>query len=95
LKVVYVGVLKRPKPSKGSIRLIVFVLSVPIGLVFSGLKLPPVAEDPIAFAQALIATAAAVLIQSGLVYDYILDGIFSFLDARVLGRMGKTPLLSP
>ncbi|MGH9158183.1 MAG: hypothetical protein ACRD1K_20635 [Acidimicrobiales bacterium] len=95
LKVVYIGVLKRPKPSKGSMRLFVFVISVPIGYAFAGLVLPPVGEDPMAFAQALIGTAGAVLIQSGLVYDYMLDGVFGFLDYRVLGRKGKTPLLAP
>ncbi len=93
LKIIWVGLLKKPKPGKGPMRVIVFVLSVPIGLLFSGLTLPAL-SDPMAFAQELIATAALVLVYSGLVYDYMLDGVLSFLDQPLVGRAGRS-ILAP
>ena len=92
-KIIYVGLLKKPKPSKERMRLFVFLVSVPLGLVFSGLRLPA-ASDPMAFAQALIATAGQVLIFSGLAYEYMLDGVFSWLDKPITKRLGRA-LLAP
>ncbi len=95
LKVIYVGLLKRPKPSKGVMRLIVFALSIPIGVIFSDLVLPVFSGDPLAFANEIFAIGATVLIFAGLVYDFVLDGVLEFVDAKVLRRDGKRPILAP
>ena len=96
LKIVVVGLLKRPKPSKGVMRAIVFVAAFPIGFVFADAALPVYeGGDPMAFANEIFALGSAVLIQAGLVYGFILDGLLEFLDAKVLRRDGKTPILAP
>lgn len=94
LKIVYVGLLKRPKPGKGTMRLVVFVLSVPIGYFYSEVDTPVYGGDPLAFAQELIFLASGVLIWSGLAYDYILDGVFGWLDQPLVKRLGRA-LLAP
>lgn len=94
LKIVYYGLLKRPKLTEGQMRTVVFVLSVPIGYFFAEVELPPF-EDPMAFAQAIILLASGVLIWSGLVYEYLLQGLLGFVDSAVLRRNGKTPILAP
>ena len=91
LKFVLVGLFKLPKPTKTQMRLFVFVLSVPIGLVFSGLTLPPI-SDPLEFAQALIKTAGAVLVYSGLVYGYMLNDLLGWLDKPIVKRLGRSLL---
>lgn len=92
-KIVWVGLLKWRKPTKSQMRLFVFVLSVPLGLVFSGLQLPSI-SDPLEFAQALVRTAGAVLVYSGLVYEYMLDGLLGWLDKPLSKRLGRA-LLAP
>ena len=94
LKIVYVGLFKRPKPGKNSMRLVVFVLSVPIGYFYSGVAAPVYGGDPLEFAQELIFLASGVLIWSGLAYDYILGGVFGWLDQPITKRLGRA-LLAP
>ena len=94
IKIVYMGLLKQPKPSVGQLRLFVFVISVPLGYFYSGIKLPAL-TDPLALAQAIFALGTQVLVVSGLVYEYVLQGLAQFLDNQVLGRRGKTPVLAP
>ena len=91
LKFVWVGLLKWRKPTKAQMRLLVFVLSVPIGLVFSGLTLPSI-TDPLEFAQALIATAGQVLVYSGLVYQFMLNDLLGWLDKPLVKRFGRALL---
>ena len=90
-KIVLVGLFKLPKPTKTQMRLFVFVLSVPLGLVFSGLTLPPI-SDPLEFAQALIFTAGQVLVYSGLVYGYMLNDLLGWLDKPIVKRLGRSLL---
>ena len=90
-KIVLVGLFKLPKPTKTQMRLFVFVLSVPIGLIFSGLTLPPI-SDPLEFAQALIATAGQVLVYSGLVYQFMLNDLLGWLDKPIAKRLGRSLL---
>ena len=90
-KIVLVGLFKLPKPTRTQMRLFVFVLSVPLGLVFSGLTLPPI-SDPLEFAQALIATAGQVLVYSGLVYGYMLNDLLGWLDKPIVKRLGRSLL---
>lgn len=94
LKIIYYGLLKRPKLSAGQMRLVVFVLSVPIGYVFAEVQLPSF-EDPMAFAQAIIVLASGVLIWSGLVYNYMLQDLLGFVDSKILRRDGKRAVLAP
>ena len=90
-KIVLVGLFKLPKPTKTQMRLFVFVLSVPLGLVFSGLQLPPI-SDPLEFAQALIFTAGQVLVYSGLVYQFMLNDLLGWLDKPIVKRLGRSLL---
>lgn len=92
-KIVYVGALKRPKPSKGTMRLFVFVVSIPIGYFYSEVELPAL-EDPMKFAQGILLLASGVLIWSGLAYEYIMNGVLGFLDKPIAKRLGR-PLLEP
>ena len=90
-KFVWVGLLKWRKPTKAQMRLFVFVLAVPIGLIFSGLRLPPI-SDPLEFAQALISTAGQVLVYSGLVYQFMLNDLLGWLDKPIVKRLGRSLL---
>ncbi len=94
LKIVYYGLLKRPKLSEGEMRAVVFVLSVPIGYFFAEVQIPSL-EDPMEFAQAIIVLASGVLIWSGLVYEYMLQGLLGFVDSKILRRDGKRAILAP
>lgn len=94
LKIIYYGLFKRPKLSKGEMRTVVFVLSVPIGYLFAEVRLPSL-SDPMQFAQAIVVLASTVLIWSGLVYEYLLQGLFGFVDSKVLRRDGKRAVLAP
>ncbi len=93
LKIVWYGLLKRPKLTKGQMRAVVFVLSVPIGYFFAGVQLPPL-DDPMQYAQAIIALASTVLIWSGLVYEFMLQGLLGFVDSKILRRDGKRAILA-
>lgn len=95
IKIVWVGLLNKPKPSKGVTRFGVFVLSFPIGFVFSGAELPVWDGDPMQFANDVLTFGGAVLIFAGLVYDYIVDGLFEWLDSKVLRRDGRSAILAP
>ena len=94
IKIVWISLLKRPKPTVGQMRLFVFVISVPLGYFYSGITLPPI-SDPMALAQAIFALGTQVLVVSGLVYEYVLQGLAGFLDEKVFGRAGKRPFLAP
>ncbi len=94
LKIIYYGLLKRPKLSEGEMRVVVFVLSVPVGFFFAEVQLPSF-EDPMLFAQEIILLASVVLIWSGLVYNYMLQGLLGFVDSKILRRDGKRAVLAP
>ena len=94
LKIVYYGLLQRPKLTKGQMRAVVFVLSVPIGYFFAEVKIPSF-DDPMEFAQKIILLASTVLIWSGLVYSYMLNDLLGFVDSKILRRDGKRPVLAP
>ena len=93
LKIVYYGLLKRPKLSKGQMRAFIFVLSVPVGFFFSSVELPTL-DDPMQFAQAILVLGTQVLVISGLVYEYMLQGLLSVVDSKILRRNGKAAILS-
>jgi len=79
LKIVYNGLLKRPKLTAGQMRSFVFFLSVPVGYLFAGGDVPSFA-DPMQFALDILALGTQVLIVSGLVYEYLLQGLLQFAD---------------
>ena len=94
LKIIYYGLLKRPKLTEGQMRIAVFILSVPIGYFFAEVRLPSL-SDPMLFAQAVVLLASTVLIWSGLVYEFVLQGLLQFVDSKVLRRDGKKAVLAP
>lgn len=94
LKIVYYGLLKRPKLSAGEMRAFVFVISVPVGYFFAEVQLPSL-DDPMLFAQEIILLASGVLIWSGLVYNYMLQDLLGFVDSKILRRDGKSAVLAP
>jgi hypothetical protein len=89
-KIIWVGALKRPKPTLYQMRFVVFVLSFPIGFIFARAELPVWDGDPMAFANAILAYGTVILIQAGLVYDFALKGVAGWIDDKLLG--GKTVL---
>ena len=80
LKVIWVGLLKKPKPTAGQIRLLVFVVSIPVAFGFGGFGLPELSGDPMQFAIALVAAAGEVLLYGHVLYEAILKGVLEWLD---------------
>ena len=80
IKIVWVNLLKKPKPSKAFTRLLVFVVSIPIGLLIGGFGVPELGEDPFQFAIALVTMAGEVLIYAHVFYKGILAGVLEWLD---------------
>ena len=80
LKVIWVGLLKKPKPTAGQIRLLVFIVSIPVAFGFGGFGLPEMSGDPMQFAITLIASAGEVLMFAHILYEAILKGVLEWLD---------------
>lgn len=80
IKIIWVGLLKQPKPTKGQTRLLVFVVSIPVGLAVGGFGVPELGEDPMQFAIALVAMASEVLLYGHVLYEAILKGVLGWLD---------------
>lgn len=80
IKIVWVNLLKKPKPSKAVTRLLVFVVSIPVGLAIGGFGVPEVGEDPMQFAIALVTMAGEVLLYAHIFYKGILAGVLEWLD---------------
>lgn len=90
LKIVWVGLLKRPKPSTGVMRWALAVIGIGFGVLWGGVKLPPL-DDPMTFLTALVTLAGTVVIYAGLVYDYLVERILGWLDTAAL----RSRLLKP
>jgi len=80
LKIIWVGVLKKPKPSKGKTRLLVFIVSIPVALIGGGFAAPVAGENPMQYAIALVAMAGEVLLYGHVLYEAILKGVLEWLD---------------
>ena len=80
LKIVWVGLFKQPKPTKGVTRFLVFAVSIPVALAFGGFGVPELGENPMQYAIALIAVASEVLVFAHLFYEAILSGVLGWLD---------------
>lgn len=80
IKIIWVGILKKPKPSKGKTRFLVFIVSIPVGLAVGGFVAPELGENPMQFAIALVAAAGEVLVFAHVFYVAILDGVLGWLD---------------
>ena len=80
IKIVWVGLLKLPKPSKGHTRLLVFVVSIPLALALGGFGIPEFGEDPMQFAIVLVTAAGEVLMFAHIFYEAILKGVVGWLD---------------
>ena len=89
IKIVYVGLLKRPKPSK----LVLQVLSLAVSVVLayfwrSPVALPDPTADPMTFALALVTAAGTILTFSHLVYAALLENLLKGVDALAFQRRG-------
>ena len=80
IKIIWVGLLKKPKPTTGHTRLLVFVVSIPVAFAFGGFGLPEVGENPMQLAIALVAVAGEVLMFAHILYEAILKGVLEWLD---------------
>jgi len=80
IKIIWVGLFKKPKPTAGHTRLLVFIVSIPVAFVFGGFGLPELGEDPMQFAIALIAASGEVLMFAHILYEAILKGVLEWLD---------------
>jgi len=89
-KIIWIGLLKKPKPSKGTTRLIVFIVAVPLAYFVGDFGIPPLGEDPMQFAVTLIAAAGEVLLFAHVLYEAILKGVLEWLDKTV---WAKIPIL--
>ena len=95
IKIVWVGLFKKPKPSKGHTRLIVFIVSIPVGLAVGGFAAPVLGEDLMQYAIGLVAAAGEVLVFAHVFYVAILDGVFGWLDTLGKAPVGGRKLLAP
>ena len=80
LKIVWVGLFKQPKPTKGVTRFLVFAVSIPVALIFGGFVAPELSENPMQYAIAIVAAAGEVLVFAHVFYEAILSGVFGWLD---------------
>lgn len=80
IKIVWVGLLKKPKPTKGHLRFLVFVVSIPVGLAVGGFVAPELGENPMQYAIALVIAAGEVLVFAHIFYEAILKGLLGWLD---------------
>ena len=87
-KIVYVGLLGKPKPSKGFLRILVMVIAIGYGYLNTDIALP-VLGDPMAFIVALVAAAGSVLIVAHNAYEVILEPILGWLDAKIFAGRGE------
>ena len=87
--VIYVGLLKQAKPSKGVMRIIVFVVAVVWGYFATDIVFPAT-EDPMQLAIVLLEYGVIVLVAADRAYNVILKGVLEWVDAKVLG--GRTAL---
>lgn len=78
IKIVYVGLLKQPKPSEGVMRIIAFGASVVAGYFYSGVVLPPL-DDPMALATALLEGASTIFIFAHLAYEVFVSNFIGWL----------------
>lgn len=86
LKIIWVKLLKKPKPSAGQIRWIVFIVAIPLAYFMGGFNLMIPTEDPMKFALALIAEAGEILLFAHVLYEAILEGVLKWLDEKLLKR---------
>ncbi len=78
IKIVYVGLLKQPKPSEGNMRIIAFGASVIAGYFYSDVVLPPF-SDPMALATALLEGATTIFVFAHLAYVVIVSNFLGWL----------------
>ena len=88
LKIVWVGLLKRAKPTAGFMRILVMVIAIGYGYLNADIALP-VLGDPLEFVIALVAAAASVLVVADRAYEVILEPILGWLDAQLFSSSVK------
>jgi hypothetical protein len=78
------NLLRFKKPSATAIRIVVFVVAVPIAYIFAHVTAPVGISDPMALAEWVIGTAATVLLLTRLVYDNLLGGFLDWVDEKLI-----------
>ena len=89
INIVWVGLLKKPKPSIGSIRWVLFGTAIVLAYFWNPVQLPAL-DDPMAFGVALIAVALEIFVFAQIVYDKLLELVLGGLDKFVLTPIVKT-----
>ena len=82
IKIIWVGLLKRPKPEKLTLQVLSFVVSVGLAYFWqSPVTLPDASANPSAFAIALVVAAGEIMVFSHLVYVALLENLLKGIDA--------------
>ena len=89
INIVWVGLLKKPKPSIGSIRWVLFGTALVLAYFWNPVQLPAL-DDPMAFGVALIAIALEIFVFAQILYDKLLELVLGGLDRLVLTPIVKT-----
>jgi len=83
------GLLRLPKPKPIHLRILVFVVSVPIAYFFAHVAPPVGITEPMALAEWVIGTAATVLLITRLVYDNLLSGFLDWVDEKIVAKVAN------
>jgi hypothetical protein len=83
IKYVWVGLLKKVKPSARVLSVIALVIAV-AGAYFwrDPVALPDPSVDPVAFGTALLSAAGAIFAAAHFFYEFVLDKLIGSLAAR-------------
>jgi len=83
IKYVWVGLLKKMKPSARVLGAIALVIAV-VGAYFwrDPVVLPDPSVDPVAFGSALLSVAGAIFAAAHFFYEFVLDKLIGGLAAR-------------
>lgn len=99
LTIIWVGILKRPKPSELTLKWAVFIISALLAVVFNPVTLPalPVwGGDPATFVNALLiyttallAIALTIMKVAQFIFDQIWQKVMAWLDTGVVAKLFK------
>ena len=96
IKVVFIGLLGLPKPSKLVFSVIAVVAAVVMAYIYTGpVVLPDPQTDPLAFAQALLGAATAIFGFASAFYYFLLERILAGVDGVTFARWVRRRVLAP
>ena len=91
IKIVWMGLFKKPKPSTGTLGVILFVVAIPLAYFFAGVTPPAYGGDLAAYAIALLEAALSILVVARVVYEKLLEGVLGWTDEKVF----RSSVLAP